>query len=374
MIIVWPDQGGSWQWCDSDNQRNIRDGLPELEACVLIPTEKVFLNEIELPKTRQPQKIIPFAIEEDLIEAPDFVHISYAPLDAKNKYAVAAINRDSIADYKAQLAESQTDVSAMLPDVLALRWHAGEWTVVCLDDRCLIRYGEYAGIAVSFENAAFVFDKIIMQNGTPDACAVYNCPQVVIDYLESKAISFSELDNYFSDDLIQSCSLNLAGKSKTKKKKSPDGSRTLWLTSFLILVALLIFIGNAVADKVISGKIAARFSQNMQVISSKLGPKAAQDFQDDPVGTLQSVLTNVQNLRTHNAFLHGVNAIGKVLKKVTHGPVQSLDYNKSYWQLTLAATKNEQIHINSAFANSKFKYQVVKNDDKSISYKLMGPG
>jgi type II secretion system protein L len=373
MILVWPNQDKNWEWCDSDNQQDVNIGLPtEQSAYALLPTERILLDNVELPKTRSPQKILPFAIEENIIDAPEAVHITFTQQKNSNNYAIAVINKKIFEQYKTSLAaEESLTTEAILPDVLALHWQEDTWTIACIGERCLIRYGAHSGIAISTANAAMIIDRLLQKDGTlPNFCSIHKCTPDITELLNNKNIRTETIDNIFSQQQIENTELNLAGKSKKRKKSTSD--KSILLTTILLIIAALIFIGNAVANKVISNKISAKFAQNLQIIGSKLGPQAAQSLQNDPVGTLQSALAKLQHIRRNNQFLMGANKIGTILKSVTHGDVQSLSYDKISWGLKISATKNEQIKINSAFANSSFKYQVVSSDKQSITYKLLG--
>ena len=203
----------------------------------------------------------------------------------------------------------------------------------------------------------------------PNFCSTQDCPQQITDLLNKHTVMTRDLEKVFSAEQIINADFNLIGKTKRKEQTSTGGRGIL--TSILISVALLILIGNDIANKIISNKISTQYTQNLQTISNRLGPEIASRIQADPVGTLQSALTRLQILRNNNNFLNGLNAIGQALAKTTHGDIAKLEFTESGWQITINATKQEQTQITAAFANSKFKYQTTASDASSISYRLL---
>ena len=372
MIIVLPTEDESWQWFDITQPTAAHPGLPEQKTVTaLLPTEKILLSTVELPKTRQPQKIISYAIEDQIIDAPEAVHIDFTQEKATNQYHFAVINKTLLQKYKTELEQSQiTQTQAAIPDVLALTWQEGSWTIVFTSTRCLIRSGKHSGIAMDANTAEFVIKKLLQQSeDIPNFCNVNSCPQPIIDLLNKHTISTQNISEIFSEQQIADVDFNLIGKSK--KKKSAKGARRGLLSTILISIAVLIFLGNDISNKIISNHIAQQYSQNIASISNRLGANIASRIQSDPVGTLQSALARLQHLRNNNKFINGLNLIGSAIGHVAHGDIEKLSYDKTSWQIKIAATKQEQPKLNQAFNNSSFKYQVVASDNASISYKLL---
>ena len=178
MIIVQPTSDQNWQWFEINEPTQLTAGLPEQElVTVLLPTEKIMLTAVELPKTRQPQKIIPYAIEEQIIDSPESVYIDFTQQKSTNRYHIAVINKKLLQDYKNALEQSQlTQATTAIPDVLALTWQEGSWTIVFTAQRCLIRSGKNSGIATTARNAEFVIKKLLADSTEiPNFCNINSC-------------------------------------------------------------------------------------------------------------------------------------------------------------------------------------------------------
>lgn len=176
----------SWQLIDNTQpvgpvgRGNLRDAMRpahHAHVVVLVPTEDVFVNYVELPgKNRQKLlKALPFAVEDQLVEDVENMHFALSPHSINGRYLVTAVEEKMLDYWQSALRAAGIHVEAMMPDVLALPGE-GAWTVLLEPDRALVRtpFGMFAS---DVENLPLLLTNLYQQAAAdkPDAITVYDC-------------------------------------------------------------------------------------------------------------------------------------------------------------------------------------------------------
>lgn len=120
-------------------------------ATVLVPTEQVRLLAIDLPLASRAKRLeaLPFAIEDQIAEPIESVHLALGAEIAPKRYLVGVVRHDVMAGWVDAAEEVGLGHAAMVPDALALpRPAEGEWAVELDADRTMVRAGDGTGFAV----------------------------------------------------------------------------------------------------------------------------------------------------------------------------------------------------------------------------------
>ncbi|AQR73574.1 general secretion pathway protein GspL [Sphingomonas sp. LM7] len=121
-------------------------------ATVLVPTEQVRLLAVDLPLPNRTKRLeaLPFAIEDQIAEPVESVHLALGAEIAPKRYLVAVVRHDVMAGWIDTADAAGLGHAAMVPDALALpRPDAGTWAVDLAADRAVVRAGDGTGFAVS---------------------------------------------------------------------------------------------------------------------------------------------------------------------------------------------------------------------------------
>jgi type II secretion system protein L len=144
---------------------------------LLLPAESCLLRQVEYQKHEKNllHKIIPFSLEDELVDRVDDLHfvIGKLPEDIQgpgNLAVVCILEKAMLAAALAPFQELGLRPNRCLPETLMLPWQPGQWTLVFPDEnRCLLRSGFGEGIACSRENLGLTLT-ILARNQTWPVC------------------------------------------------------------------------------------------------------------------------------------------------------------------------------------------------------------
>jgi general secretion pathway protein L len=120
-------------------------------ATVLVPTEQVRLLAVDLPLSTRAKRLeaLPFAIEDQIAEPIDSLHVALGAEIAPKRYLVAVVRHGVMAAWVDVAEEAGLGEAAMVPDALALPPPGeGQWAVDLGSERAVVRTADGAGFAV----------------------------------------------------------------------------------------------------------------------------------------------------------------------------------------------------------------------------------
>lgn len=144
---------------------------------VLVPTEDVFVNYVELPgRNRQKLlKAVPFVVEDQLVDDVEDMHFALSPQAINGRYLVTAVEEKMLDYWQSALRAAGIHAEAMMPDVLALPGEQA-WTVLLEPERALVRtpVGMFAS---DVENLPLLLSNLYQQAAAdkPEEITVYEC-------------------------------------------------------------------------------------------------------------------------------------------------------------------------------------------------------
>jgi general secretion pathway protein L len=124
------------------------------EVIVLVPGDLILLTGAQVP-SRNRQRIaeaIPFALEEQLIEDVDNLHFALGQRDEDGLMHTAVVDRARMDEWLTRLNDAGVRPDALVPDILAVPWTAGEWSLMIEADVALLRTGPQTGYAMDTRN------------------------------------------------------------------------------------------------------------------------------------------------------------------------------------------------------------------------------
>lgn len=120
-------------------------------ATILVPTEQVRLLAVDLPLASRAKRLeaLPFAIEDQIAEPIESVHLALGAEIAPKRYLVGVVRHEVMAAWVETAGEAGLGQAAMVPDALALpRPAEGEWAVDLAAERAVVRAGDGTGFAI----------------------------------------------------------------------------------------------------------------------------------------------------------------------------------------------------------------------------------
>lgn len=159
-----------WRWlqldADSQPQGSIHTGplanaaaaAAGLRVVVLASGADCLLTQARIPG-RNRQKLlraVPFVLEEQLSDDVEDLHFAVGDQLVDEHWPVAVISRRYMETMMAVLQEAGLDVQQVIPEVLAIPFNEGDYSVLVSGDLALVRTGATSGYAVDSDNLGMV--------------------------------------------------------------------------------------------------------------------------------------------------------------------------------------------------------------------------
>lgn len=158
---------------------------------VLVPGADVLLAQVELPamKAQRLAKAVPFALEEQLAEDVDALHVAVGQQDKQGRVSNAVVSRSRLESWLAQLKVAGLHADVMTPEMFAVHWEQDDaaeqsrWSMMLDGQRGLLRTGAQTGLAFDMNNLSSVLQACIDDAGDdlPTTLKVIVCEDAVDD-------------------------------------------------------------------------------------------------------------------------------------------------------------------------------------------------
>jgi general secretion pathway protein L len=168
---------------------------------VLVPAEEVVLAKASLPamKGQKLIKAVPYALEEQLADDVEDVHVAIGHRDEEGRLANAVVSRNTIDHWLDQLKAAGLNPDVMSPEVFGVSWieeaDKANWSLVVNASQALLRTGAQSGLAFDAINLIPVLQAGLNVAGDtpPSTLSVVSCSGDLLD------------DISIQDELTQLC-------------------------------------------------------------------------------------------------------------------------------------------------------------------------
>ncbi len=135
------------------------------KVVVLIPAADVLLTRTQIPSRNRQHlhNAIPYALEEQLVGDVETQLFALADRNPPGAQSVAVIARDCFDQWLHTLHDAGIRPQWMIPDVLALPWQPGSWTLARVgtrDGAHLLRTGALSGTLIDNGNESLILEKL----------------------------------------------------------------------------------------------------------------------------------------------------------------------------------------------------------------------
>lgn len=141
------------------------------ESLVLIaPADKIGLRvfEFEASERKLLRQTVPYSLEDDLIDDVESLHFALGHINDA-RVDVAFVERDSVAEWRAQCAEQGLELQQVISELQLLPYQPDCWTLVVGDELWRIRYGVSQGFAMEADSAALALQLLLDNAAQPPA-------------------------------------------------------------------------------------------------------------------------------------------------------------------------------------------------------------
>jgi type II secretion system protein L len=116
----------------------------------LAPSEDISLIQSHLPATSASKlrQAALFSIEDDLIDDIDTLHFGLSKQDKKGDFYLAVTRKSRLTEWYKTLSLHGITPQYIIPEVLALTYTSESWHILLLENKALIRIGQYKGLSI----------------------------------------------------------------------------------------------------------------------------------------------------------------------------------------------------------------------------------
>lgn len=321
------------------------------EVIVVIPAEDVLLTAAQVPKVAKQQlvKAVPYALEENLLEALDELHFALGQAEDMADLAVAVVNKKLLNAWLARLEEAEIYPQAMVSEALMLPWEPTTWTIAGAQDKAIVRCSAQAGFAIASENLAKLLElKLSEARQKPKSLTVYP-----IGDANLKLADFKPCDmNYQSSQqslltLTQAAcqqvpAINLLQGEYRSKKQSNQSAKLMKVSLALAAAWLVLLLGGNIAQygylrhqqntltTAIATVYRSYFPEAKQVVSPKL--------------RIERALARVQANESNPEFMHLFAKVAKAMHMTKNIKLKMLNYQNQKLIMELQVENFENLN------------------------------
>jgi len=150
-------------------------------ACM--PASKIMLNSVSLPNSNinRLRKIVPYTLEEFILDDIDEVHFAIGQMNEKEKTPVAVIQEKLLSDNLKSIEKHGLNPTVMVPDCLCLPFEENTWTVFVEDDIALVRTDKDLGFSCTTDILILMLTQYLKEDDVdfPSSIKSYNVPQEI---------------------------------------------------------------------------------------------------------------------------------------------------------------------------------------------------
>lgn len=156
---------------------------------VLVPSTDVLLAQVELPalKGQRLAKAVPYALEEQLADDVDNLHVAMGARNAAGRVSNAVVSRQTLDNWLTQLREAGLHPDVVSPEVFGLAWpeesESEGWALLVEDGQVLLRTDAQMGLAFDVENILPVMRAALdgAAENKPASLSVNNCDEQALE-------------------------------------------------------------------------------------------------------------------------------------------------------------------------------------------------
>ncbi len=341
-----------WLRMDEPARRDLtvhRDPLPAIAAAaagcrviLLVPGAEVLLTSAAVPGGNR-QKIasaVPYALEEQLASDVDNLHFALGERRDDGRISAAVVVKTQLDAWLERLRQAGIEPDAVAPDILALPWSSGTWTVLMDGDRALVRTARQTGFVADSDNLATLLRLALNEAGEarPERIRIIQsmaaAPSYNLDVTVDTEVADEPALTILCRGYDEPGAINLLQGTYSRREQLGRLWRPWWPVAALLTVFLLIQGGMTVAEYMRLNSERQALAQQIEQVYLKTFPDARK-----VVNARAQMEERLKELRGGGAdeagFMGLLADIGPSLKETPSVEVQRISYNEGKIDLAL---------------------------------------
>jgi len=362
-----------------------QDQLPEFPtnaiATLIVPGADVLILQLTLPKTSRSQllKVIPYALEEQLIEDIDALHFSPSKQNEDGSFYVAVVKKQLMQQWQERCAALGLYPQVAIPDYLALPLIENAWHLYLSGEDALIRQNRMQGISIAqsqlkemlplclAENAKSLPEKIIMDyDDGNEHFAIEDLAQSSVPIEMADGDRFSM--ELFAEGLSQPAALNLL-HGEYLHSKPRDKNLNLWKWVAILACAWVVIwlLGDITKYFVYQHRLRQAEAKVLKLYQQAF-PQAKAVV--EPRLRIQRALSNAQNVNSGGPFLSLLTQVGEQINKLS-GTITIVNFNYHNNTLIMSLSANNFQALAALTQTLRQQGLVVQQQNSSTQGKIV---
>lgn len=125
------------------------------ETTIVLPGQDVLSRQVELPagSRRHLERVIPYALEEELVTDIEQLHFSWPDQAIKDKGPIPVFitAKAAMRQWQQWLTVAGIDADHWVPDYLLLPWQDGQWSALQIGSSLVVRTSQWQGFSIESE-------------------------------------------------------------------------------------------------------------------------------------------------------------------------------------------------------------------------------
>lgn len=307
-------------------------------------TDVSLLNARIPPLSRQRAvRAVPFSLEDQLVQDVDDLHFCLGQRNSDGELAVAVVADDQMQSWLDAFAEAGLEVEQIYPEVLALPYTAGAWTVLIENDTFLLRTGLQEGFGGDLDNLSVLLGSALhdAEDDQPLKLIVY----MVGEAPEIDVPSSLPVEEHEIVDATLFLAQNLHERDAIGLRIGPYGRRRGWsvqwrrwrVAAVLLAVWVLADTGSAMFQRWQLSRELAEVESAMVQTYRRAFPDGGQLSMYNPRQQMETRLAALRRGGGDSGFLRLLEAAGPLLAADADLQIISMTYRNNGLDLEVSA-------------------------------------
>ncbi len=174
---VFVDEHGQVGDISQGSLDEISGQLVGLKIIVLVPGSEITLSSAQVPTQNKKRLMtaLPFALEDQLVNDVEDLHFALGGRNDEGETNCAVVDSNKMDSWVAQLKQFGIQANMIVPDILAVPYVSGSWSLLVEDNIVLLRTGTQSGFSIEIENAGALLAMFLKENSEnpPEQLYVY---------------------------------------------------------------------------------------------------------------------------------------------------------------------------------------------------------
>lgn len=365
---------------------------------LLAPTIELLMTSTRLKAKRKKDRLaaLPYALEEKLATPVADQHFVTAnTMVEDDQITVGIVSRKTLIDWLAVASHCQIDLSAIVPDVLAIPWSEGDWSLVDDGEQILVRTAIDRGFAVDCEQAAELLhwqlhDLQINSPAAADSDSSADTPTFqlkgnlriwrrtkakTLDATDTAKLGrhfqrglreegeFDDRGEFLAKHYLQRADstplLNLLTDDYRTTRGSSSKIKSGWLSAGISFTAVVVYVAALTIDISRADKVAAQAQQRAETQFRETFPGVTRIVDLDAQTRQQLQLASNSSSSGEDTFTAQFIPVALAIEKVSQLTIEAIEFRTGQLRLTVAANDMSTVEqYRSTLENAGLRAQV----------------